>query len=55
MHQTAVFSAIHRAVVRLLRDLAETPEGRARIEKLVREIMAELSGEGIRYVSANED
>ena len=42
-------------VLRLLPDLAETPEGRARIEKLIREIMAELSEEGIRYVSANED
>ena len=35
MHQDAAFTAIHRALMRLLPDLAETVEGRTKIANMV--------------------
>ena len=54
MHQNAAFTAIHRALMRLLPDLAETVEGRTKIANMVRDIMKSLDEEGLRFVSAKE-
>jgi|SRR5690348_17284438 hypothetical protein len=50
-HKDAVFTAIHRALMRSLLDLAET-EGRTKIANMVRDIMKSLDEEGLRFVSA---
>ncbi len=45
MHQSVAFSAIRRALMRLLPDLAETAEtveGRTKIANMVRDIMKSL-------------
>ena len=55
MHQNAAFTAIHRALVRLLRDLGETVEGRTEIANVVRDIMKSIDEEGLRFVSAKEN
>ena len=51
IHKDAVFTAIHRALMRSLLDLAET-EGRTKIANMVRDIMKSLDEEGLRFVSA---
>jgi hypothetical protein len=55
MHQDATFTAIHRALMRLLPDLAETVEGRTKIANMVRDILKSLDEEGLRFVSAQEN
>jgi hypothetical protein len=58
MHQSVAFSAIRRALMRLLPDLAETAEtveGRTKIANMVRDIMKSLDEEGLRFVSAQEN
>ena len=55
MHQNAAFSAIRRALMRLLPDLAETVEGRTKIANMVQDIMKSLDEEGLRFVSAKEN
>ena len=55
MHQDAAFSAIRRALMRLLPDLAETVEGRTKIANMVRDIMKSIDEEGLRFVSAKEN
>ena len=55
MHQSAAFSAIRRALIRLLPDLAETVEGRTKIANMVRDILKSLDEEGLRFVSAQEN
>ena len=54
MHQIAAFSAIRRALKRLFPDLDETPEGRSKIEHVVREIMKSIEEENLRFVSEIE-
>jgi hypothetical protein len=54
MHQNAAFTAIRRALVRLLPDLAETAEGPQKIANMVRDIMKSIDEEGLRFVSAKE-
>ena len=55
MHRDAAFTAIHRALMRLLPDLAETVEGRTKIANMVRDIMKSIDEEGLRFVSAQEN
>ena len=59
MHQSVAFSAIRRALMRLLPDLvsqtAETVEGRTKIANMVRDIMKSLDEEGLGFVSAQEN
>ena len=54
MHRNAAVSAIRRALERLFPDLAETPEGRSKIEHMVREILKSFDEEGLRFVSEIE-
>ena len=54
MHRNAAVSAIRRALKRLFPDLAETPEGRSKIEHMVWEIMKSFEEEGLRFVSETE-
>jgi hypothetical protein len=54
MHRNAAVSAIRRALKRLFPDLDETPEGRTKIEHMVREILKSIEEEGLRFVSEIE-
>ncbi len=55
MHQNAAFHAIRGALLRMLPDLAETVEGRVKIERTARNIMKTLGEEGLRFVGAKGD
>ena len=55
MHQDAAFSAIRRALMCLLPDLAGTIEGRTKIANIVRDILKSLDEEGLVFVSAQEN
>ncbi len=50
MNQMAAITAIRRALIRLFPDLAETVEGRSKIEQSVREIMNSIAEEGLLFV-----
>ena len=54
MQQTRAFSAIHRALTRLLPELPETAEGLSKLEHIVWEIMKSFEEEGPRFVSSKE-
>jgi hypothetical protein len=54
MHQNEVYSAVHRVLARSLPDLAKAPKGQTQIQKMVREIMKEISESNIRFVAVRE-
>jgi hypothetical protein len=54
MQQTRAFSAIRRALERLLPELLETTEGLSKLEHMVWEIMKSFEEEGLRFVSSKE-
>ena len=55
MHQNAAFSAIRRALARLLPDLPDTAESRIKIANMARDIVKSLEEESLGFVSAKAD
>ena len=55
MHQIAACTAIRPVLIKLNPNLIETVEGRAKIERMVWDIMKSLDQGGLRFVSAKEN
>ncbi len=54
MHQIAASSAIRRALKRIFPELTDTPEGLAKIDHMVWDILKSFEEEGLRFVSERE-
>ena len=55
MHQIAACTAIRPVLIKLNPNLIETVEGRAKIERMVWDIMKSLDQGGLRFVSAKKN
>ena len=55
MHQIAACTAIRPVLIKLNPNLVEAVEGRAKIEKMVWDIMNSLDEGGLRFVSAKNN
>ena len=55
MHQIAACTAIRPVLIKLNPNLVETVEGRAKIEKMVWDIMKSFDQGGLRFVSAKNN
>jgi hypothetical protein len=55
MHAIAARTAIRPVLMKLHPNLVQTVEGRAKIERMVWDIMKSIDQEGLRFVSAKEN